>query len=110
MTLAKDAFDLLRDAVEIKYSNTEVWKLEEGEDEHPLVPALRAAAMNEVINEPYEDLGAGIDDMQHQLVEERRTNERLRNFMGRLQDVAEIGGWKGQGPDDILKWLAERLA
>jgi hypothetical protein len=105
----KDAYDVLKGAVEIKYANTEVWRLETDDREHPVVPALRAAAMDAVVSDPGQDAGVGISDLQSNLVEERKANVKFRDFLGRVQSLCELGGFEGSGSEEMLTWMRTKF-
>lgn len=100
-SLCRDAFVLLHGAERITYKSGDAWAAEEGE-EHPLVPRLRAASLQSLIEDP--PLSG------EQLAVERAANEGMRVFLARLQNLCEdAGAPKSAGGGDLLAWLATRL-
>ena len=101
-SLCRDAFVLLHGAERIAYKGGDAWAAEDGE-EHPLVPRLRAASLQSLIEDP----PTGSVD---QLTIERSANDGMRQFLGQLQDLCEeAGAPPASVGGDLLAWLTKRL-
>jgi hypothetical protein len=104
---ARDAFVALHGAVEIRYRDGDIWRLEDGQDDHPIVAKLRAAARLTLLTEPPTPLPPGAD---RDTVIERQVNERLREFCVQLQSLCEARGAPvSASGGDLLAWLETRL-
>jgi hypothetical protein len=104
-SLCRDAFVLLHGAERIAYKGGDAWAAEDGE-EHPLVPRLRAASLQSLIEDPPTS-GAVVSE---QLAIERSANEGMRHFLGQLQDLCEQAGAPPAAVGgDLLAWLTKRL-
>jgi hypothetical protein len=109
----KDAFVVLNGAVEIKYRDGDIWRPEEPGAEHPIVPRLRAASLTALLTDPPTDdeLAMSDEPLGPQLREERRTNEALRAFVRRVEEICTVAGLPKNectGPE-VLTWLKTRL-
>lgn len=104
-SLCRDAFVLLHGTTRITYRDGSAWAAEDDEREHPLIPRLRAASLQSLIEEPPVS-----DAVVEQLAVERAANEGMRGFLVRLQDLCEgAGAPKSAGGGDLLAWLSQRL-
>lgn len=111
-TMAKDAFVILANAREIHYRDGDVWKAEEDEIEHPLVPRLRAASLMALTDSPSDIDNEHVDaEMRRKLSDERQANDSMREFLVKLEDIARragmpktVTGW------EVLAWLETSLS
>ena len=107
--VAKDAFDALSGAVEIKYRDGDMWRPEAEDEEHPVVHRLRAASVESLTSDPPEPEG-GDRYLARQLKDERGVNDRLRTFLVSLDAICHDAGMdretRGQ---EVLTWLRLRL-
>jgi len=113
-SVCKDAFIVLHGVIEMRYGDGDVWRPEEGQTEHPIVPRLRAASMTSMLSDPppieNEDMAA--NPLFPQLRDERRANELLRAFAHAVEDLCLFAGLpKAQlsGPE-VLLWLKNKLS
>lgn len=104
----RDAFALLQGAVEISYKDGDKWRLEDGQDEHPLVHKLRAHSRQALTEEPPP---ATTPVTESELLSNERTaNAALRGFMGKLQELCEQHGCaNAHDPDAVYAFLAQKL-
>ena len=111
-SVCRDAFAILSGVTRIEYRDGEVWELEDDDTEHPLVPRLRAATVQALIEEP-SDPTVGIDlhtELQNQLKTERTSNDKMRTFLSNLQDICDEAGMpKEVKGGDVLGWIKSRL-
>lgn len=109
--VARDAFVLLKGAVEIRYRDGDVWKPEEGQTEHPLVHRLRAASLESMTTDPPEP-EKGMDvELAQRLKDERVVNERFREFIVGLETLCQGAGMPKDIVDgkEVLAWLKGRI-
>lgn len=111
-SVCRDAFAILSGVTRIEYRDGQAWELEDDDEEHPLVPRLRAASVRALIEDP-PDVAVGVDvnsELQNQLREERRVNDALRNLVVAVQEVCEARGLKpGAKGADVLGFLDQNL-
>lgn len=107
----RDALAVLNGAVEIRYANTEVWRLDADDGEHPVVPLLRAAAMDAVVAGNLDsDMVGSVHDLNDMLRAERQANGKMRDYLNRVQSLCELAGLPaGANGDELLTWLRSRL-
>jgi len=102
----RDAFALLQGAVEIQYKDGDKWRLEEGQDEHPVVHRLRGASRQALTEEPPQ---VAVSDNE-MLNNERQANQALRGFMSKLQELCEQNGCaNAHDPEAVYVFLAQKL-
>lgn len=109
--LARDAFVVLQGAVEIKYRDGDIWRLEEVQVEHPVVPRLRAASMVSLLTDPPDVEAPVVDgELITQLREERRANDSFRAFLVELEKICRV---KGMPKDvvglEVLTWIRDHV-
>ena len=107
--VAKDAFDALSGAVEIKYRDGDTWRPEADGEEHPVVHRLRAASVESLTKDPPEPEG-GDRYLSRQLKDERGVDDRLRTFLVAMEAMChEAGMDKDVRGQEVLTWLRLRL-
>lgn len=110
-SLCRDAFVILHGVEKISYKGGDSWILDEGAEEHPLVPRLRAASVESLIGTPSEPEHAHVDDsVVVALHGERRANDAMRRYLSDLQILCEASGApKSASGGDLMAWLKTRL-
>lgn len=111
-SVAKDAFVVLIGAIEIKYRDGDVWRPEEGQPEHPVVHRLRAASLVSLTSDPPDPPPPHLDDETAQrLRDERKVNERFRDFVLRLESLCHDAGMPRAmaSGDEVLAWIRGRI-
>jgi hypothetical protein len=104
-SLCRDAFVLLHGVTRITYRDGSFWETEDDEREHPLIPRLRAASLQSLVEEPPVD-----GPLAHQLANERAANDAMRLYLEKLQTLCVASGApKDAGAGDLLAWLERRL-
>lgn len=108
-SLCRDAFVLLQGTTRITYRDGSYWAAADDETEHPLIPRLRAASLQSLIEEP--PVAIGHEALVEQLSIERGANEGMRNFLVQLQALCEESGApKEAAGGDLMSWLKSRLS
>jgi hypothetical protein len=107
---ARDALPILANAVEIKYRDGDTWKLEEEQEEHPVVARLRAASAMSTIEEP-PALGPDGNPTDEILAAERQASQRQRMFIEKIHELCVQRGMPvATEGDNMVAWLGVKLA
>ena len=108
----RDAFIVLKGAIEIRYADGDVWKPEEDEREHPITHRLRAASLVSLTTDPPDEaVETAEPGLAASLREERRVNDTMRQFLIELEGVCRAQGMpKTVVGREVLTWLQKRLS
>jgi hypothetical protein len=103
-SLCRDAFVNLSGATKIEYRDGSRWSAEEDEVEHPLVPRLRAASLQSLVEYP-----PSLEEIRRQ-DEAMASSGPSEKLLGAIKSVCEnAGAPKDASGDELLGWLHARL-